>query len=361
MKLPIGLLIVTLIALSGCKKEEEQKEEMLRPVRYQQVGTSSSQTERTFSGVTKASNELVLSFRAGGIITQVNVNVGDRVRKGDLIARLDNVEAMLALEKAVSAVNSAKSDLNTAKNELDRVKSLYERNSISLSEYQATRNAYQIALSQYESAQRNKNIQETQVGYGYIYAPKDGVIASTDGSVDENVASGHQFAILNAGEEMQVEVGVAENIINQLKMGMSTGIEFSAMENATYEGVVVEIAQIPDPNSATYPVKIDIVNPDAAIRPGMAASVTFTFGEEEEEENDMLVVPAVAVGEDGGGNYVFVIEPQDDKVGVARKRQVVVGQVMNDGFEIEGGLKAGELVATAGLQTLLDGQKVSIQ
>lgn len=355
------LPILILVCFSSCKKQEKKQEAKLRPVKYEIAGTASGETVRNFSGVAKAADEVALSFRAGGIITQVSVKVGDRVKKGDLIARLDNVEAKLALEKSISALNSARSDLNTAKNELERVKTLYENNSVSLSDYQASKNAYQIAVSQYESAERNKSIQETQVGYGYIYAPQSGVIADTEGGVDESVSAGHQFAMLNAGDGMQIEVGIPENVINELSLGMEVDLSFSALEDETYKGAVVEVAQITDLNAATYPVKIDIMNPSGTIRPGMAANVTFRFGGDEEESVEDLVVPVIAVGEDGDGNFVFVIESEDGKVGYVRKRKVIIGEISSSGFRIESGLSEGEMIATAGLQTLLDGQKVKIQ
>ena len=355
------LPVLIIVCFSSCKKQEEKKEEVLRPVKYQIAGTSSGERIRTFSGVAKAADEVALSFRAEGIITQVNVSVGDKVKKGDLIARLDNVEARLALEKSVSALTSAQSDMNTVKNELERIKSLYERNSVSLSDYQAAKNTYQIALSQYESAKRNKIIQETQISYGYIYSPKDGVIANTDGGVDESVSAGHQFATLNAGGGMQIEVGIPENLINEITLGMKVSLSFSALGEETFSGAAVEIAQVSNLNGATYPVKVDIANPANTIRPGMAANVTFRFGNKSKDSKDELIIPIKAVGEDGDGNFVFVIESEDGKIGYVRKRKVTIGEISSDGFQITSGLSEGELIATAGLQTLLDGQKVKIQ
>ena len=210
------LMVLSVLVITGCGKTEEKKEEKLRPVRYQVAGVGNSEEIRTFTGVAKALGEIDLSFRVGGIITQINHYSGAKVKVGQLIAKLDNVDAQLALEKSISALNSARSDLNTAKNELERIKTLYEKNSVSLSDYQSAKNAHQSAVSQFESAQRNKRIQETQVGYGFIYAPKDGEIISTNGDVDENVKAGHVFAVLNAGEGMRVETGIPENIINKI-------------------------------------------------------------------------------------------------------------------------------------------------
>ncbi|WP_350288982.1 efflux RND transporter periplasmic adaptor subunit [uncultured Croceitalea sp.] len=355
------LILLTVLAFSSCKEEEKKKEEVLRPVYYQVVGTSDAQKIRSFSGTAKSSDAIGLSFRSGGIITKVNHWKGAKVKKGDIIARLDNVEANLAYEQSVSALNSANSAMKTAKSALDRVKNLYEKGSQSLSEYEQAKNSYQSALDQYESAKRNKSIQATQVGYGIIKAPKDGVIAWTDGAVDERVASGHQFAMLNAGNDMKIEVGLSESLINKVNVGMPTKLLFSSLDQGSFEGTVIEVSPSIDENSSTYITAIGITNPSPDIKPGMAANVTFNFSSSDETSDDTLVVPVKAVGEDGNGNYVFIIESEDDKTGIVRKQTIEVGELTSDGFKIKSGLNGGEKIATAGLQTLLDGQKVRLQ
>jgi multidrug efflux pump subunit AcrA (membrane-fusion protein) len=138
MKFNIQLVtaFIPLILLSGCGEEKKEKEEILRPVKYEVVGSSEASQIRIFSGVAKAGDEIDLSFRASGIVTKLNAVVGQKVKKGALIAKLDNVQANLAYEQSVAALNSASSAKNTAKSSLDRIKSLYEKGSNSLSDYE---------------------------------------------------------------------------------------------------------------------------------------------------------------------------------------------------------------------------------
>jgi len=354
----LSLLIVSMF--NSCGKKEEKKEEVLRPVKYQVVGTTDAQMIRTFSGAAKAGDEIELSFRSNGIITEWNIKIGQRVKKGMLIAKLDNVQANLAYEQSVSSLNSAESAMNTAKTSLERIKSLYEKGSESLSNYETAKNSYQNALAQYESSKRNKSIQQSQINYGYIYAPSDGTIAGTSGGLNENISAGQVIAILNAGDQINIEVGLPENVINRVQLGMNIDISFSAFEEK-FKGNVIEIAPIADASSATYPVKIGITNPTSAIKPGMAANVTINLADSEEVKSDALVVPVKAVGEDGDGNFVFVIESEDGKTGIAKKQHIEIGELTNEGFKINSGLSAGQKIATAGLQTLLDGQAVKLQ
>lgn len=350
-----------LILLTSCKEEVVEKKVILKPVKYQMVGTSNEQQVRTFSGTVKAGDEIELSFRANGIITKLNVKVGQQVKKGDILARLDNVQANLAYEQAKSSVNAAQSSLNTAKSSLDRTKSLFEKGNKSLSDYETAKNSYQSALDQFESAKRNRSIRSSEIGYGVIRAPKSGIIASKSASLNENVSSGKTIAILNAGKEINIVVGLPENSINKVKVGMETDLNFSAIKGKNLKGKVIEISPVVDASTSVYPVKMDIVNATNLIKPGMTASVTFNFGEKNAVKDNTLVIPVSSVGEDGNGNFVFLIESTDGKVGTVKKQSIKIGELSTSGFKVKSGLSTGDKIATAGLQSLLDGQKVKLQ
>ncbi|WP_299187902.1 efflux RND transporter periplasmic adaptor subunit [uncultured Aquimarina sp.] len=357
---PVMLILLAVLVINSCKEEEKKKEEVLRPVSYQTVGTSNDQKIRSFSGVAKAGDEIELSFRSGGIITELNVAVGQKVKKGDLIAKLDNVQANLAYEQSVSALNSANSAMKTAKSALERTKSLYESGSQSLSEYESAKNNYQSALDQYESAKRNKRIQQSQISYGYITAPKDGTIANKPGTLNANVSAGQTIAVLNAGEQINIVVGLPENVINKIETNMEVTVSLSSLDGK-FKGNVIEVSPVVDSNSSTYPVKIDITAANTQVKPGMAANVTFNFGKLDGTYENTLIIPIKAVGEDNGGNFVFVIHTNDDKTGTVKKQKIELGEMTSNGFKIKSGLNSGEKIAIAGLQTLLDGQKVRLK
>jgi len=358
-----NILPVAMIAmLLSCKEKEVTKKEVLRPVRYEVVGTAGDQKTRTFSGIAKASDEIELSFRSSGIISVLNIKLGQKVKKGDLLAKLDNVQAELAYEQAVSGLNSARSARNTAKSNLDRIKTLYAKGSNSLSDYEAAKNNFQSSLDQFESAQKNRDIQRSQINYGYIYAAKDGTIASKNADLNENASAGQLIGVLNAGDKTNIMVGLPENVINKVELKMQPKLNFSSIPGKTFTGEVIEISPIAETNSASYPVKIDITDATAAIKPGMSADVTFEFGGTTTAVvNNTLVIPVKSVGENGDGNFVFVIESDDGVTGVAKKQTVIIGEITVGGFKVVSGLSKGQKIATAGLQTLLDGQKVKLQ
>ena len=152
-------------------------------------------------------------------------------------------------------------------------------------------------------------------------------MANTSGKVNERVQTGHVFAVLNAGDKKKVELELPENVINQVSVGMKVQIAFSTLDGTAFAGEVIEVSPITSDNATTYPVEIVIVNPIDQIRPGMAASVTFDFSRQDPGESDRIVVPIKAVGEDGNGNFVFLIETEDNKSGIARKQTIEIGEI----------------------------------
>ena len=272
---------------------------------------------------------------------------------------LDNVQSRLSYESTIASLNSAASQMNTAKLSLNRIRSLYEKGSSSLSDYEAIKNSYRTAVASHESVKRSVAIQEEKIRYGYLYAPEDGVIAQIHVEMDENVNTGQRIAVLNAGTDMEISLGLPENIINLVQQNMSVKVTFSSLANLVFDGVISEVSPAVSQSSAIYPIRVRIVKPTNDIKSGMAADVTFNFRKTTESEN-VIVIPAKAVGEDAQGNFVFVIEKDGNGSTIVKRQMVSVGKLSSQGFEIIEGLFIGQKIAVAGLQTLLEGQEVKM-
>jgi len=354
--------LILMVLSIGCKEKAVEKAEILRPVKYLVAGTGDARKVRTFSGFARVGNDVTLSFRTAGIIVYKNVAKGQFVKKGKLLGKLDNVEAQLAYEKAISELKRAESEMNTTETNFNRIKYLYEQGAKPLIEYENARNASKIAASQYETTQRNTDIQKTQLEYGFIYAPMDGIVLEATGNVNERVDAGHAFVLLNVSDgRMKVTVNLPESVINLIDLNMAVQIKFSVIPDKVFTGNIIEISPDVSQESATYPVDIAVVDPVNEIKPGMAANVTFDFTSETTNDENRIILPVKTLGEDASGNFVFVVQTADEKTGQVVKKQVKIGQLTTDGFEIISGISSGDKVVTAGLQTLLDGQKVSIQ
>lgn len=354
----LGLMGAMSVGLISCA-DAPQEEAPLRPVVFESVGYAGGQTSRTFSGTAATGRSVNLSFRSSGVITELNIVLGQRVAAGELLAELDNVASRLAYEQAVLALNGAASQMNTAQLALDRTRSLYEAGTASLSDYENARNAFRTAEASHESAVRSVQIQEEQVSYGSIIAPASGTIAVVTVEIDENVQAGQAIAVLNAGSDLEIALGLPEAVIAQANPGMPASISFTAVPGETFAGRVTEVSPSVDAATATYPVRVTLEGPTTAIRAGMAASVTLVFSDPS-LGGDFLVVPAKAVGEDDQGRFVFVVDGAGQE-GTVRKQPVTIGRLTAEGFEILEGLSFGQSIATAGLQTLLDGQRVRLR
>ncbi len=352
--LTIGIFLISIVSC----KEKVQETKMVRPVRYQKVGFLGANKVRTFSGTAITDKVINLSFRNSGIITMLDMKLGQVVKKGDLLGRLDNVQARLNYESALENLNSTESQMNTALLSLNRIRSLFEKGSSSLSDYEAAKNSYRTSVASHESSKRSVSIQEEQIRYGFLYAPEDGAISRVDAEVDENITPGEIIGVLNAGSSMQINLGLPESIINGVEKGMEVKVDFSSLEMKQFVGIVTEVSPAIDNTTSTYPVKITVVNPTKDIKSGMATNVTFNFGAA--EKGNHLIAPAMAVGEDDKGQFVFLIDSKESKFFV-RKKHIKIGNLTSEGFQILEGVTEGEKIATAGLQTLLDGQEVKIK
>ncbi len=342
----------------SCKGEQKDKKEIIRPVRYQQVFLSGGQQFRTFSGISKAGTEARLSFRVSGNVQSVHVKVGDQITKGKLIASIDDSDAKLQQEKVLVSLERSRIQKETAKSTLDRVRGLYENNNVSLSEYEAAKANYASGNSAYNADKRNADLQNRALSYYQLYSPMDGIITVVTIEKNENVQAGQVIAIMNAGNDIEVTVGMPGSFISRVTSGVTVNIRFASIPDKVFDGKISEISYTISSQSSTYPVTIQVTHPTRDIRPGMPADVTFNFMSQSKEKN--LMVPANAVGEDPQGNFVFIVSPKDNGFAVVHKIRVAVGQLTREGFEILNGLQDGDLVVTAGIANLSDGMSVRL-
>ncbi|NME72609.1 efflux RND transporter periplasmic adaptor subunit [Flammeovirga aprica] len=353
----LSLLLTVFIFNSSCQKEEKQKEKTYRSVRYIKVGNTTLSNNTTYSGKASADQEMELSFRNNGIIIKKLVKVGQKVKKGELLMQLDNIQAQLSYEQSLASLNAAKSEMYTAKSEYERGRKLYEQGNYTLSKYETVKNTFENASNQLTSAERKLAIDHQQILNGYIYAPKDAVVAEVNANMNETVSSGQKVMVLNAGNKMNVIVGVSESSINDLSNGMLAHLNFKSI-GERLDGEVVEVSPILNKENATFPVKIKINNPSASIHPGMAVEVKFDLDGLASEYN--IVLPLSAIGEDESGNFVFTVENIGDDLGVVGKQYIKVGELTDEGILIDRGVEQGQYIITAGLQTLINGQIVKL-
>ena len=376
MKHLLASLIVGLIVVlgGGCSRPSEPQQEEkapVRPVRYIVLEAQTRDQSLTFSGTAEAAKESVLSFKVPGTVKAIPVKVGDRVGADTVLAELDKTDLVVELESAQAALKTSQADAKSAqtavyttRSNYKRTENLYENGNVSLSEFERARGDYESAEAQLQAAESRiktaiakLTAARNQLQYTRLAAPFDGIVNRIAVEENEEIASGTAIVTLSVPGDLQVKVGVSDLHIARIRKGMACRVAFPALPGAGFEGTVAEVPYAAS-DTPTYPVTIHIRSKDRRLRPGMAAQVRFFFGTA--GGNAGLYVPADGVGEERGAHFVFVVEPGAEGQGTVRRREVVIGELTEAGFRVAKGLSAGERVATAGLQLLVDGMAVKL-
>lgn len=364
----IGLLIALLWL--GCGQETAEQSSIIRPVRYGKVTTANEADQHTFSGTAQSAKIAKLSFRVPGTLRDVNVKVGQKVSRGQRIASIDAVDysiqadqAQAQIKSAQTQVKNAQTQLTTSKSNYERIEKLYENNSLPLSDYEGARANYEGAQAQYnsavaqlQSAEKQAQSANNQVSYTRLQAPFSGIITNVTVEPNEMIPSGNPVAILEGEGNVEVVTGLPESFISRIKTGQKVSVQFSTLSDQEFSATVSEVA-FSAGSGTTYPVTVKLDKIDPQIRPGMAAAVTFFFGTG--IGNGKLIAPVKAIGEGPDGKFVFVLKSDGENYKV-HKTQIETGDLRGYFFEVNQGLSEGDLVATAGLKSLLDGMQVKL-
>ncbi len=351
-----GMLIAGMLGLTACGSEKKVVDDPIKPVKWSKVIAVGGVQQRTFAGTTQSGNEANLSFRANGLIEMLRVKVGDKVKRGQLLAKLDQKDVRLNFEKAKATLRSAKIQLDTAKSSLERVKQLYMANNTSLTEYERAKNSLASASSGYETAVKALDLQKSQLEYTKIVAPTAGIVTKVNAEKNEFTSAGSPVIVINSGDDMEINVGVPENYISRIRQGDSVDVVVASIKAGKIKGVVTEVG-FSSAGSVVFPVIVKVSEKIKALRPGMPAEVAFSFGNETEVVR--LVVPVLSVGDSSEGNYIYELVKEADHY-VAKKRIIKTGPLLTEGFQVMSGIKEGAIVAVAGLRSLYDGRKVKL-
>lgn len=352
------LMIALVFGLASCKKDDGPKNKVvkLRPVKVAKVGSSNKNFVKSFSGITKASVTSRLSFRVSGTLTDVLVDVGDKLKKGDLLAKLDPTDYQIKVQEVSASLARAKAEWRNAKATHARVQALYERGNASLNELDATRAAASSGEAAVKSVEKQLELVKRRLEYTRLYSPTDCSVAYLDAEENENVGAGQPLMLLNCGKEIEVKISVPSSFIDKVKKGDKARIKIDSMEKTMLEGVVKDVGVSPTGMMTTYPVIIAMSGNIKEIRPGMSAEVSIITRNGE----NALFAPPVSVGEDNKGNFVFKVMDNGDGTGVIRKTYITAGKLLDKGILVKNGLSRDDLVVSAGVSQVKDGLKVRI-
>jgi len=354
--MPLGVVLLILLAttLTGCTKHEPTTA-AIRPVLLTQVVPGSGAQTAIFAGEVKPRYESGLAFRIGGKIVSRSVDVGARVRKSQVLARLDPADLALQTEAAEAQVAAARVDHEFAQAELDRHENLLKQKFISASALDAKRNAMKAAQAKLEQAQANLAVTRNQTAYAQLLAPEDGVITAVTAEAGQVVAAGQLVMRYAREREREVEIAVPEARIaevQQAQQAQQIAVVLAADPDTRYRGQVREVSPAVDPVTRTFAVRVSVIDPAPTMQWGMTAEVVLAdVGSE-----TASLLPATALYQASDGRPALWV--YDPVVGTVSLRPVEIAQFREDGVVIAAGLRAGEWVVATGANKLHEGQQV---
>ena len=318
----------------------------------------------TANGYVVARTKASVSAKVPGRMEYLGVNEGSRVRKGQIIARIESGDYGAALASARANVSEIGAQLDQARRDLERAFSLRNEEVISAAELENVSTRVGVLKAQLESAQARRRLAEVNLENTRVRAPFDGTVLRKDAEVGEIVAPASagggltRTAIVTMADlaTLEVEVDVNEAYIAQIQHGESARITLDAYPDTSFAGRVRQVVPTADRQKATVQVKVAILDHDPRILPEMGAKVAFVReGAVAAIGPQRVLVPAEALTQDGGTARVWVVSE-----GKVSSRTVDAGMARGDQIEIRNGLSGGESVVLAPPAGLKDGARVRV-
>lgn len=367
-----GLILscALLAPFAGCKKAADPVAPEVRPVRAKTIDTSAVDGVVVLTGTVQAQTEINQSFRIDGRLIERAVDVGDNVKPGQLIARLDPQNEESALQSARAQLAGANAQLVEARANFNRMADLVVENAVSRAQYDQAKALLQSAEAQVLSVQGQVDLAQNRLSYTRLFADVAGVVTARGPEPGEVVSAGRmivQVAREGARDAVfdvpaQIKDAAPLDPSNSVSLGREgkpnaassrdLSIALAMNPKITATGKVREVAPRADPVTGTFAVRVRLIDPPAAMRLG--STVT---GRMRLEAPPGVSLPSSALVRADGKTAVWIVDP---KAGTVSLRNIAVGAGDAATVQVTSGLNAGDVVVTAGVQALRPGQKVRL-
>jgi membrane fusion protein, multidrug efflux system len=296
-----------------------------------------------------------LSFRINGKIIERRVRLGDTVKLGEVVARLDPADAQKNAASTAAQLDAAQHNLVFAKQQLDRDQAQARENLISAVQLEQTTNAYASAVGQRDQAAQQAALAKNQLQYTDLIADHNGVITEEQAQTGQNVSSGQAVYNLAWSGDVDVVVNVPESTLAALAVGQSAQVTMSALPGRTFTARVRELSPAADPQSRTYRANLTLLNPGPDVRLGMTADVALASGNGTASGSASFTLPSTALFHEGNATAVWVVNGSDNTLAL---RTVQVTRYDERTVTIASGLQDGERVVLQGVHTVSAGEKI---
>lgn len=349
--LRLGLLAA--LVMAGCSKPADAPEPV-RAVRTTTLHEGSAGTARDYAAEVRARVESRLSFRVAGMMVSRPVSIGDRVKAGQLLARLDPQDLRLGQEAARSSVQAARANHAQALGDYKRFRDLRDQGFISAAEVERRDNTLKAATAQLEQAVALAAVQSNQARYSSLTAEVAGVVTAIEAEPGAVLGAGSPVLRLAHDGPRDVVFAVPEDQVSGLRSMIgrpaSLSVRLWGADAAALPATVREVAAAADPVTRTFLVKADIATAPSQL--GQTASVRLSTA----AVAGGIRLPSAAVFEQQGSSHVWLLEPRTMTVAA---RAIEIAGAEGNQLLVTSGLAAGDEIVTAGVHVLSPGQKVS--
>ena len=346
------LSLAAVLVLMACTKPAPM-EEPVRAVKVMTVGVQRMQSGFEFAGEVRAQVETSLGFRVGGKLIQRSVELGQRVKAGQVLARLDPQDYQLAAVAAKAQLASAATNRDLAAADFKRYKELKDQNFISGAELERRDTALKAAQAQWAQAQAQLSGQANQVGYATLVADVAGVVTSVDAEPGQVVNAGTPIVRIAQDGPRDVVFSVPEDKVAAIKKGSVVTVRLWPASDV-FKGVVREVAASADPVTRTFVVKVALAAPAS---PTLGTTVSAQPLALDRGGVAVIKLPTSAFRQEGQSSAVWVLDPASMTV---RLQPVQIATADGNEVVVASGLQPGMQVVVTGVHVLSPGQKVTI-
>lgn len=347
----IILLFLIILIFTACKKEK--KEEVIRPVKIQEINSLENNYSIDFPAQISPTQKTVLSFKHAGTIKDIKFKSGDFVKKGQVIVIMDDKDYKINLDAFSKKYEAARAISQNAELQFSRAEKLYKANALSKKDYDNALMQRTVAISSFKEASAGLENAKNTLNDTKIIAPYDGYIDKKIAEVGTVVPEGGPVISFISDQITDILVNVSLKDIENIKNSENIVFKDNSSEKV-YSLIISNIAQNPDFINLTYPVTFTFseLDKDKKFLAGQTGTVTINI---KNNKNGEILIPLNAIFEDNGSNvYLF-------KDGIAVKTPVKIGELRDTNkISIIQGLKNGDKVIVAGVSKLADGEKIKV-
>ncbi len=364
------LFCVLAVLTPACDKPQEYRKPV-RPVTVALVSPHPGNRSVTYSLNLVPYSQTLLSFKVSGRVESIaqvkgvdglrNIQAGDRVKKGQVLARIDPADYKENLHAANARLAAARAVLKNAGQNFTRAKSLYKSQSLTKQDYQGALARYETAKDQENEALAGANQARTTLDETALKAPSGGVILGAFLQKGSLVSPAVQAFVVADIESIKAVFGVPSSMLGHVTLGQTMDITLTALAGEKFTGKITAISPSADQRTRVFEVEITLPNKDDRLKPGMVGSLKLQIGSGDPGV-PMAAVPLSALVRPPGkpkAYAVYVAQKKDGKT-YARLQEVTPGNVLGNSIEILKGLSFGEQVIIKGANFVKNNEQVSI-